>query len=197
MALVSLSAPPERWLLETSWHIDSTVKRPSQARKELCWGNWRMLRINVCSIGCAGHSVLRWWINDEEEDGPVLLSLTALDSFCAFSACVRVCKCALQSWQNSWRTWIYDRASFISMSTLYREAGIIFLRICNNQRKVCLLMSEQILISIPQSINHQSGVTATAPHSLPNKISKSKQRCGFSKENAWNNSEVCAKRLHQ
>lgn len=61
------------------------------AWKELCVGNWRMLRINVCSIGCADHSVLCWWINDEEEEGPVLLSLSALDSFvcvCVFGVCV-------------------------------------------------------------------------------------------------------------
>lgn len=32
-----------------------------------------MLRINVDSIGCADHSVLRWWINDEEEGGPAEL----------------------------------------------------------------------------------------------------------------------------
>lgn len=53
-------------------------KGPSGATKELCGGNWRMLRINVFSIGCAGHRVLCWWINDEEEEGSCPAELVSL-----------------------------------------------------------------------------------------------------------------------
>lgn len=82
-------ASNQNWLMEPIWPAHCTVKRLRRAWKKLCGGNWRMLRINVCSIGCAG--VLCWWINDEEEEGPCPAELFSLGKLCV-CGCVCLCK---------------------------------------------------------------------------------------------------------
>lgn len=87
----SQSTSSQNRLVEPIWPAQYIATRPSWAWKELCVGNWRMLRINVCSIGCAGHSVLWWWINDEEEEGPSCWARQLWTALCVSSLHMGVC----------------------------------------------------------------------------------------------------------